>query len=115
MPLLHEQPDLARPDGRDLSIERIAGLSVQGADLSRTLFSGLQRSCERPDPKDKKSEKISNRQSTSDQNKFQNKQELKELKKLISQCEKKISVSESRLNEIDSALCEPEVLLPSNL
>lgn len=44
------------------------------------------------------------------QNKFQSRQELKEIKKLISQCEKKISDSESRLNEIDSAMCEPETL-----
>ena len=43
-------------------------------------------------------------------NNFQVKQEIKELKKILSQCEKKISDSEARINEIDSALCEPETL-----
>ncbi len=42
-----------------------------------------------------------------------NKQEIKEIKKLISQCEKKISDSEARLNEIDSALCDPATLSDS--
>ena len=42
-----------------------------------------------------------------------NKQEIKEIKKLISQCEKKISDSEAQLNEIDSALCDPATLSDS--
>ena len=39
-----------------------------------------------------------------------NKNEIKETKKLISQCEKKISDLETKLNEIDSALSNPETL-----
>ncbi len=39
-----------------------------------------------------------------------NKNEIKETKKLISQCEKKISDLETKLNEIDKALSNPETL-----
>ena len=39
-----------------------------------------------------------------------NKNEIKETKKLISQCEKKISDLETKLNDIDSALSNPETL-----
>ncbi len=43
-----------------------------------------------------------------------NKLEIKETKKLIAQCEKKISDSETRLGEIDAALCDPKTLALSN-
>ena len=43
-----------------------------------------------------------------------NKLEIKETKKLIAQCEKKISDAETRLGEIDAALCDPKTLAVSN-
>ena len=43
----------------------------------------------------------------------ENLREIRETKKLIASCEKKIAETETRINEIDAALCEPETLADS--
>ena len=43
-----------------------------------------------------------------------NLREIRAVKKLIAQCEKNISDSEARINEIDNLLCKPEILADSS-